>query len=140
MPLIKIYDEEEIYFKDSESAISYIKSTNVFRDICIYGTNDKYLYEEINKLNQYVKEYNKGKALSDQIILSNPYYCRAIKGVLGVGCLSIILNFYNDARGCITLTGWNDDVLDTSMEKSNMTPSLKALATISVMHSLWANL
>ena len=134
MPLIKIYDEEEIYFKDSESAISYIKSTNVFRDICIYGTNDKYLYEEINKVNQYVKEYNKGKPLDDQIISSNPYYCIAIKGALGVGCLNIILDFYKDAKGNITPTGWNGDVLDTSIEKPNMTPSLKAMATIHMMH------
>lgn len=69
-----------------------------------------------------IKEYNKGKGLNEQILPSYPLAYRGIIGCLGVQCYSISLGTYERNRECMTLftAGWNDNVLDTSVEKSNV--------------------
>lgn len=134
MLVAKIYEEDHV-FKNAGDAIKYMHETNFKYEVAVYDINADKAYEKTKEIYAAIKEYNKGKELNEQILPSYPFAYRGIIGCLGVQCYSISIGTYGRNRECITLftAGWNDNVLDTSTEKSNIRPGLKALASMSLM-------
>ena len=131
MLVSKIYEEDHV-FKNAGDAIKYMRETNFKHEVAVYA--DK-AYEKTKEIYAAIKEYNKGKELNEQILPSYPFAYRGIIGCLGVQCYSISVGTYERNRECITLftAGWNDNVLDTSIEKSNIRPGIKALTSMGLM-------
>lgn len=134
MLVSKIYEEDHV-FKNAGDAIKYMNETNFEYEVTVYDINADKTYEKTKEIYAAIKEYNKGKELNEQILPSYPFAYRGIIGCLGVQCYSISVGTYERNRACITLftAGWNDNVLDTHTEKSNIKPGLKALTSIGLM-------
>lgn len=134
MLTLKIYDEDPT-FKNVDDAIKYMHKTNFENEITMYDINDSKAYMKTKEIYTAIREYNKGKELSKQILPSYPFGFRGIIGCLGVQCYSISLGTYEENRECISLFtgGWNNSVLDTSTEESNILPGLKALSSLALM-------
>ena len=134
MLTVKLYEEDENVFDNVEDAIKYMYETNFSRDIEIYDISSDKAFSKTKKIYEEIKKYNKGKLLNEQILPSNPYGYRGIKGCLGVQCYSIMLGTYERNHNCIALfSGHNSDVLDTSTESADLTPSLKALSSLAML-------
>jgi hypothetical protein len=130
----KIYEGQEGAYKNPDDAIQYMKETNFENDVMVYDIDSDEAYNKTYKIYEAIKEYNKGKPLDDQILPTNPFGCRGILGCLGVMVYSIDLGTYRDNHGCIALfTGYNSSVLDRSVEKANIRPSMKALSSLAMM-------
>lgn len=134
MLVSKIYAKDHV-FKNSDDAIKYMYETNFEYEVSVYDINADKAYGKTKEIYAAIKEYNKGKELSQQILPSYPFAYRGIIGCLGVQCYSISLGTYERNRECISLftAGWNDNVLDTHTEKSNIRPGLKALTSMGLM-------
>jgi hypothetical protein len=130
----KIYEEDHV-FKNAGDAIKYMCETNFKHEVAVYDINADKAYEKTKEIYAAIKEYNKGKELNEQILPSYPFAYRGILGCLGVQCYSISVGTYERNRECIALftAGWNDNVLDTSIEKSNIRPGIKALTSMGLM-------
>ena len=134
MLTVKLYEEDENVFDNVEDAIKYMYETNFSRDIEIYDISSDKAFSKTKKIYEEIKKYNKGKLLNEQILPSNPYGYRGIKGCLGIHCYSIMLGTYERNHNCIALfSGHNSDVLDTSTESADLTPSLKALSSLAML-------
>ena len=134
MLVSKIHEEDHV-FKNADDAIKYMYETNFKYEVAVYDINADKAYEKTKIIYATIKEYNKGKRLNEQILPSYPFAYRGIIGCLGVQCYSILVGTYERHRECISLftAGWNDNVLDTSVEKSNIRPGLKALSSMALM-------
>ena len=134
MLVVKIYEEGHV-FKNAGDAIKYLHETNFKYEVAVYDINADKAYEKTKEIYAAIKEYNKWKELNEQILPSYPFAYRGIIGCLGVQCYSISIGTYGRNRECITLftAGWNDNVLDTSVEKSNIRPVIKDLTSMSLM-------
>lgn len=134
---IKIYEEEEGIFEQLDDAIKYMKESNFEKEVSVYAIDSNKAYKKALEIFKVIKEYNKGKPLDDQILPSNPFGYRGILGCLGVQVYSITLGKYKDNRECIALfTGYNDRVLDTSVEKAHIVPGVKAMSSLALMGSM----
>lgn len=130
---MKIYPEEHI-FKTVEEAVRFMRDTNFQGEVSVYSSDSKKAYEMANQLYPYIKEYNKGKLLKDQILPTNPYGYRGILGCLGVQCYSVGLGTYERNHESVVIFGYYiTDVLDTSKETPVIRPGLKALASLGLM-------
>lgn len=134
---MKIYDNEEGMFDTVDDAIKYMEESNFEKEVSVYAIDSNKAYKTVLELFKTIKEYNKGKPLDDKILPSNPFGFRGILGCLGVQVYSITLGKYNDNRECIALfTGYNDRVLDTSVEKARIVPGVKAMSSLALMGSM----
>lgn len=134
---MKIYEEEEGIFEQLDDAIKYMKESNFEKEVSVYAIDSNKAYKKALEILKVIKEYNKGKPLDDQILPSNPFGYRGILGCLGVQVYSITLGKYKDNRECIALfTGYNDRVLDTSVEKAHIVPGVKAMSSLALMGSM----
>lgn len=134
---MKIYEEEEGIFEQLDDAIKYMKESNFEKEVSVYAIDSNKAYKKALEIFKVIKEYNKGKPLDDQILPSNPFGYRGILGCLGVQVYSITLGKYKDNRECIALfTGYNDRVLDTSVEKAHIVPGVKAMSSLALMGSM----
>lgn len=134
---MKIYEEEEGIFEQLDDAIKYMKESNFEKEVSVYAIDSNKAYKKALEIFKVIKEYNKGKPLDDQILPSNPFGYRGILGCLGVQVYSITLGKYKDNRECIALfTGYNDRVLDTSVEKVHIVPGVKAMSSLALMGSM----
>lgn len=134
MMTLKIYDGDPV-FKNVDDVIKYMHETNFEDEITIYDINGNKARRKTAEIYAAIRVYNKGKELSKQILPSYPFGFRGIIGCLGVQCYSISLGTYEDNRECISLFtgGWNNSVLDTSTEESNILPGSKALSSLALM-------
>ena len=133
---MKIYPEDSV-FKNVDDAIKYMESINYQREVSLYDINTNTAYKKAMEIYKVIKEYNKGKPLDDQILPGNPYGFRGIVGCLGVQVYTITLGTYKRNHECIALfTGYNQSVLDTSIEEACVRPSLKALSSLAMMVSM----
>ena len=134
MLVSKIYEEDHV-FKNTEDAIKYIQETNFEQEVAVYDINADKASRKTKEIYMVIKEYNKGKELNDQILPSYPFAYRGIIGCQGVQCYSISLGTYKRNRECISLftAGWNDTVLDTTIEKSNIRPGIKAITSMGLI-------
>ena len=133
---MKIYPEDSV-FKNVDDAIKYMESINYQREVSVYDINTNTAYKKAMEIYKVIKEYNKGKPLDDQILPGNPYGFRGIVGCLGVQVYTITLGTYKRNHECIALfTGYNQSVLDTSIEEACVRPSLKALSSLAMMVSM----
>lgn len=131
MVTMKISEKEDHTFKNVDDAIKYMYETKFERDISVYDINSDKALKKIQKIYEAIKEYNKGKPLNEQILPTNPYGFRGILGCLGVMVYDIALGTYERNHKCIALfTGFNESVLDTSIEPADVRPSLKALSSL----------
>lgn len=134
---MKIFDGEEGMFDKVEDAIKYMKESNFEKEVSIYAANSNKAYKKALEIFKVIKEYNKGKPLEDQILPSNPFGFRGILGCLGVQVYSITLGKYKNNCECIALfTGYNDRVLDTSVEKAHIVPGVKAMSSLALIGSM----
>lgn len=134
---MKIFEDENGMFKEPEEAIKYMHTTNFEKEVSIYDISSKDAYKKALQIYNAIKAYNKGKKLDDQILPSNPFGFRGILGCLGVQVYSITLGTYKRNRECIALfTGYNKSVLDDSTEKPNITPGIKAIASLAMLGSM----
>lgn len=132
--ILKIYEDETGYFKNVQDAIEYIKANDFICSVTVYDVKDHDAYEKVRKIYSAIREYNKGKQLNSQILPTNSYPFRGIIGCLGVHCYEIGLNTYERNHRCIALfTGYNECVLDTSVEEADIRPSLKALSSMAML-------
>lgn len=133
MLTMKIYEGKDGTFNNPDDAIKYAIETNFEDEVSVYDIKSDKAYEKTRKIYKAIKEYNKGKPLDDQILPSNPFGFRGILGCLGVHVYSINLGTYKRNHDCIALfTGYNKSVLDTSTEIADVSPGLKALASIAM--------
>lgn len=140
MITMKIYEGKEGTFKNPEDAIKYATETNFEKEVSVYDINSYKAYEKTKKIYEAIKEYNKGKKLDDQILPGNPFGFRGILGCLGVQVYTVTLGTYKENHECIALfRGFNDCVLDTSAEKSNIRPGLKAMSSLALLGSMCRN-
>lgn len=134
---MKIIDGKEGMFDKLDEAIKYMKDSNYEKEISVYAIDSNKAYKKALEIFKVVKEYNKGKPLDDQILPSNPFGFRGILGCLGVQVYSITLGRYKNKHECIALfTGYNDKVLDTSVEKAHIVPGLKVMSSLALMGSM----
>lgn len=134
MITLNITEGEDGVFKNPEDAIKYMFETNFESDITVYDINADDAYKKTQPIYDAIKAYNEGKPLDDQILPSNPYGFRGILGCLGVQAYSISGGTYARNREVLSLfTGYNQSVLDTSKEKSDVRPGLKALSSMALM-------
>ena len=125
---------EDDHFKNIDEAIQYMKNTNFERDVSVYDIDSKKAFMKTKEIYNFITEYNKGKPLDDQILPTNPFGFRGIIGCLGVTCYSISTGTYKENHKCIApFTGYNDSVLDTSVEKADISPSFKALTSLAML-------
>lgn len=137
MYIVKCYDHEENVFKNPEDAIKYMYETNFEYSMMLYDIDSKDAYKKTKKIYEAIKEYNKGKPLKSQILPSNPYGCRGIIGCLGVHVYEILLGTYaRNHESIVLFSGWNDSVLDTSVEQPCIRPGMKALTSLAMMGSM----
>jgi hypothetical protein len=114
-----------------------MKETNFKKEIDLYDINDDKALAKTRVINQFIKEYNKGKDLDDQILPSNPYPYRGIIGCLGVQVYAICLGTYKENNGSITLGGYNSYVLDKSKEEPIVVPNLKSLTAFRMIYDMY---
>ena len=134
MITMKIYEGQDGTYKNPDDAILYMKETDFENEVSVYDIDSDKAYAKTRKIYEYIRDHNKGKPLNDQILPTNPFECRGILGCLGVTVYSIGLGTYEDNHKCVALfTGYNSTVLDTSTEKSNIRPSMKALSSLAMM-------
>lgn len=134
---MKIFDGEEGMFDKLNDAIKYMKESNFEKEVSIYAVDSNKAYKKALEIFKVIKEYNKGKPLEDQILPSNPVGFRGILGCLGVQVYSITLGKYKNNCECIALfTGYNERVLDTSVEKAHIVPGLKAISSLALIGSM----
>ena len=134
---IKIFNGEEGIFDKLDDAIKYMKDSNFEKEVSVYAIDSNKAYQKALEIFKVIKEYNKGQPLDDQILPSNPFGFRGILGCLGVQVYSITLGKYKNNRECIALfTGYNDRVLDTSVEKAHIVPGMKAMSSLALMGSM----
>lgn len=134
---MKIFGEEEGMFDILDNAIKYMKESNFEKEISVYDIDSNKAYKKALEIFKVIKEYNKGKPLEDQILPSNPFGFRGILGCLGVQVYSITLGKYKNNCECIALfTGYNDRVLDTSVEKAHIVPGVKAMSSLALIGSM----
>lgn len=134
---MKIFDGEEGMFDKLDDAIKYMKESNFEKEVSIYAVDSNKAYKKALEIFKVIKEYNKGKPLEDQILPSNPFGFRGILGCLGVQVYSITLGKYKNNCECIALfTGYNERVLDTSVEKAHIVPGLKAISSLALIGSM----
>lgn len=137
MLTMKIFDGEEDVFDKVEDAIKYMKESNFEKEVSIYAVDSNKAYKKALEIFKVIKEYNKGKPLEDQILPSNPFGFRGILGCLGVQVYSITLGKYKNNCECIALfTGYNERVLDTSVEKAHIVPGVKAMSSLALIGSM----
>lgn len=140
MLTMKIFESEDGIFENVDDAINYIKETNFRNEISVYDTNDDKAYKKTKEIYKAIKEYNKGKPLNSQILPGNPFHFRGILGCLGVNVYTITLGTYEKNHNCIAFfTGYNDTVLDTSVELPNIIPGLKALSSLALIGKICKN-
>lgn len=124
-------------FEKPDDAISYMVENNFEYEITVYDTNSNRAYEKTSKIYEYIKEYNKGKPLDDQILPTNPFGFRGILGCLGVKCYTIGLGKYKRNHQSIALfSGHKSSVLDTSNEDAHIVPSMKALTSLAMLGNM----
>ncbi len=134
---MKIFDGEESMFDKVEDAIKYMKESNFEKEVSIYAADSNKAYKKALEIFKVIKEYNKGKPLEDQILPSNSFGFRGILGCLGVQVYSITLGKYKNNCECIALfTGYNERVLDTSVEKAHIVPGVKAISSLALIGSM----
>ena len=134
---MKIFGEEEGMFDKLDDAIKYMKESNFEKEVSVYAADSNKAYKKALEIFKVIKEYNKGKPLEDQILPSNPFGFRGILGCLGVQVYSITLGKYKNNCECIALfTGYNDRVLDISVEKAHIVPGLKAISSLALIGSM----
>lgn len=134
---MKIFDGEEGMFDKLDDAIKYMKESNFEKEVSIYAVDSNKAYKKALEIFKVIKEYNKGKPLEDQILPSYPFGFRGILGCLGVQVYSITLGKYKNNCECIALfTGYNDRVLDTSVEKACIVPGVKAMSSLALIGSM----
>ena len=131
---LKEYDN---MFEDVKDAIEFMNHTRFTREVGVWDIDDKAAYSKVRQLFDEIKKYNVGKQLDIQVLPSNPFPFRGIKGCLGVQCYSILLGTYKENHRCWSpfTRGYNESVLDTSEESSNVKPGLKALHSMSLLHN-----
>lgn len=140
MITMKIKEGQDGIYKNPKDAIQFMINNNFKYEISVYDINTKDAYNKTTDIYAYIKEYNKGKPLDDQILPTNPFGYRGILGCLGVMCYSIGFGFYKDNHDHIALfTGYNDYVLDTTNESACVCPSLKAMSSLALMSTLYNN-
>lgn len=97
------------------NAISYMRDTNFERDVSIYDIDTNNAYKKTREIYNFIRDYNKGKPLEEQIFPTNPFPMRGIVGCLGVQVYSIGLGTYEHNKDLVALfTGYDDSVLDKS--------------------------
>ena len=130
---IKIWEGELGHFKEVDDAIKYMIDCNYEGEVSVYDVNTDKAYFKATRIYNEIKKYNKGKPLDDQILPSNPYGFRGILGCLGVQVYSISLGTYKRNHEMISVfSGWNPDVLDTSVEKADISPGSKAIVSLMI--------
>ena len=140
MDIVSKLSEINNAFENPEDAISFMKENGMEREITVYDISTKDALNKTKVIYDFLKEYNKGKPLNEQILPGNPFHYRGIKGCLGVCCFSITLGTYENNRDKICLfTKYNDSVLDTNVDKANITPSLKAITSLCMMADMMYN-
>lgn len=131
---MKIYEGEDGIFKNPEDAIKYAIETNFEDEVSVYDIYSHTAYEKTQKIYETIKEYNKGKQLDEQILPANPFGFRGILGCLGVQVYTVGLGTYKRNHESIALfTGFNESVLDTSVETAIIRPGLKALVSMTML-------
>lgn len=132
---LKEYDN---MFEDVEDAIKFMHSTGFSREVGVWDIDDKVAYSKVRQLFNEIKKYNVGKQLDIQVLPSNPFAFRGIKGCLGVQCYSILLGTYKENHKCWSpfTRGYNESVLDTSDESSDVRPGMKALNSMYTLYKL----
>lgn len=138
MLTMKIYEGKNGTFRNPDDAIKYAIETNFENEVSVYDVNSDKAYEKTRKIYKAIKEYNKGKALDEQILPGNPFGFRGILGCLGVQVYTVGLGTYKRNHECIALfTGFNQSVLDTSVEAANVRPGLKALYSMAMIAAMY---
>ena len=100
-------------FKNIEDAIEYVKKNNHICEVSVYDVSDVKTRRKAKVLKEYIKEYNKLKPLSEQIICTNPYEWRGINGCLGVVVCSIIFEkFSSKGLPFVVFSTWDGSVID----------------------------
>jgi len=131
---LKIYEKQEGIFKNPEDAINFMIDTDFKRDVSVYDINSDKAYKKTEAIYEAIKRYNKGRSLDNQILPTWPFGYRGILGCLGVQVYEIGLGTYKQNHESIALfTGFKESVLDTSMEKANIGPGLKALSSLAML-------
>lgn len=134
----KIYEDE--VFKTPEDAVKYMIEQNFEGEVSVYDINTKKALDKTNVIYEAIKEYNKNKPIDEQILPGNPFGFRGILGCLGVQVYTITLGTYKRNHECLALfSGYNESVLDTSTEKAEIMPSLKALSSLSLLYKMMQN-
>lgn len=95
MLTVEIFEGQEGIFKNPDEAIEYIIETNFKRHVYLYAISSNEAYTKIKKIYEFIKEYNKGKSLDDQILLIDPYEYRGILGCLEVQVYEIGFRAHN---------------------------------------------
>ena len=133
---LKEYDN---MFEDVKDAIKIMHSTGFSAEVGMYDIDDKIAYSKITQLYDVIKEYNQGKQLDVQVLPSNPFAFRGIKGCLGVQCYSISLGTYKETHQFWSpfTRGYNESVLDTSDESSDVRPGLKVMHSMLLVYDLY---
>lgn len=128
---LKICEGEDGTFKNVEDAIKYIYDNDFERDVTVYAIKSDDAIKKMSEIYEEIKNYNIGKPLNNQILPSNPTGFRGILGCTGVQCYTITLGRYGENYDKIAImSGWNESVLDESLEKSRLQPSIKALSSL----------
>lgn len=122
--LVSKITKEYPAFNNADDAIKYIHDKNFNAEVIVYDINKDRAYEKVRKIYNFIKEYNKGKELNNQILHTNPFEYRGIIGCLGVQCYSISLGTYAQNKNDLALFygGYYDIVLDISKEEPSIYP------------------
>lgn len=137
MLTFKIYDGEEGIFKNPDDAIEYMIKTNFKRSVHLYSINSKEAYAKTEEIYKFIREYNKGKPLNNQILPTTPFGYRGILGCLGVQVYEITFETYSKNHEFIVIFGsYREDVLDTTVEKPDIRPGLKALSSLALISKM----
>ena len=134
MIINKIYENDENIFSNPEDAIEYMKENDFRYGVHVYAIKEKDAYEKTKPIYAFIKEYNKGKPLDEQILPGTQYAYQGILGCLGVHVYEISLGKYKDNHNCLCLFGeFKKSVLDTSKGEADVRPGTKALTTLAMM-------
>jgi hypothetical protein len=121
---------------NADEAFNKVVSGDGRKTVILYRSfqNEKELHNEIKKLYQKIKEYNRNvDSVEKQLIPTNPYFWDDIDGCLGVRCAEIDIGTVENCDGKIALfAGWNKSVLfkDTELRVSS-----KAMASLALFGS-----
>ena len=121
---------------NADEAFSKAVSGNGRETVILYRSfqNEKELHNEIEKLYQKIKEYNRNvDSVEEQLLPTNPYFWDDIDGCLGVRCAEIDIDTVENCDGKLALfTGWNKSVLFKDIE---LHVSSKAMASLALLGS-----